>query len=67
MAVSERVIDVLEVKGSLGIAEASKGSILCDIKGEAVALHAVELLHGLTSFVVEALRADLLVAAARQH
>ena len=67
MAVSERVIDVLEVKGTLGIAEASKGSILCDVEGEAVALNTVELFHGLTGFVVEALRADLLVAAARQH
>ena len=64
MAVSERVIDVLEVKGSLGITEASEGSVLCDIKCEAVALNTVELLHRLTCLVIKALCADLLVTAA---
>ena len=67
LALSERVVDVLEVEGTFGIAEHCNGTVLCNIKREAVACNAMELFHAFSSLVVEALGTDLLVTAACKY
>ena len=64
VGISERVVDVLEVNGALGIAEASESGVCGDVESETVACDPMEFLNNLSCLGVEALGAHGLVAAA---
>ena len=64
VGISERVVDVLEVNGALGITEASESGVYGDIESETVACDPMEFLYNLSCLRVEALGAHGLVAAA---
>lgn len=64
MTKSVRVVNVLDVKGTVCVAKTGEATVPRDIKTEAVARDSGKILDSLSRLVVEALGADLSVAAA---